>query len=138
MFNQKKSHGSHNLHIDTLIGEQCTLQGDMSSQHSIKIDGGIIGHVISEGMIIVGEKGWIKGNAQAKELVVFGRIEGDITAQSLDLKASAQISGNIDTHTLQVDSGAVYQGSVRMHSQNSNALPEQLTATPSKALPVAE
>ena len=86
MFNSKKSsNNGSSMNIDTLIGEQCTLQGNISSHNSVKIDGGIVGHVASEGMVIVGDKGWIKGNIQAKELLVFGRIEGDITAQNLDL-----------------------------------------------------
>lgn len=133
MFSQKKSAAQH-MNIDTLIGEHCTLQGNIGSQNSIKIDGGIIGHVASEGMVIIGESGWVKGNLRAKELLVFGRVEGDIETHNLDLKASAHIHGNIDTHTLQVDPGAIYQGSVTMHSQSANALSD--TAT--QALPAAE
>ena len=137
MFNSKKSSSGNgsSMNIDTLIGEHCTLQGNISSHNSVKIDGGIVGHVASEGMVIVGDKGWIKGNIQAKELLVFGRIEGDITAQNLDLKASAHINGNIDTHSLQIEPGAVYQGSVVMHSQNTAALPDH---SPTLTLPAAD
>lgn len=137
MFSNKKNGNSQTMNIDTLIGEHCALQGNMNSQNSIKIDGGIVGNVASEGVIVVGEKGWIRGNTQARELLVFGRIEGDITTQSLDLRASAHIHGNIDTHTLQVDPGAVYQGNVIMHSQSSAALPDHNSAD-IKALPTAD
>lgn len=135
MFNAKKNNNL-SMNIDTLIGESCTIEGNIRSQNSIKIEGGIHGNVGSEGMVIVGEKGWIKGNIQARELLVFGRIEGDIVAQNLDLKASAHIAGNIDTHTLQVEPGAVYQGNVFMHSSQSNALPDHGAAA--KALPAGE
>lgn len=131
MFKNKKSGTTQNMNIDTLIGEHCALQGNISSQNSIRIDGGIVGNVASEGMIVIGEKGWIKGNAQTKELVVYGRIEGDVMAQNLDLKASAHISGCIDTHSLQVEPGAVYQGKVTMHSKNITALPDDISPTKS-------
>lgn len=133
MFNNKKSNSStQSMNIDTLIGEQCAVQGNLTSQNSIKIEGGIVGNVISDGMIIIGENGWVKGNTQAKELLVFGRIEGDIVTQNLDLKSSACITGGIETHTLQVEPGAVYQGNITMHSTSAqHTLPDM----GSKALP---
>lgn len=117
MFNSKKPAAAGQ--IDTLIGEQCHLQGNLKSQNSIRIEGRIIGNVACEGMVVVGEKGRIEGNIEAKDLLVYGRIEGDITAGNLDLKTTAHISGNIDTHTLQVEPGAVYQGSVTMKNQQT-------------------
>ena len=52
--------------------------------------------------------------AGASDLLVLGRLEGNVFAQRLHLQASARILGNIETQSLQVDPGAHYQGSVTM------------------------
>lgn len=100
--------------IDTLIAEQCTLEGDLTTQNSIKVDGRIQGTLRAEGRAIIGETGVVKGDVHAVDLLVLGRLEGNVHAQRLHLHASAQIHGNIEAETLQVDPGARYQGSVTM------------------------
>ena len=100
--------------IDTLIAEQCTLEGDLTAQNSVKIDGRIKGTLRAEGRAIIGTTGVVQGDVHAPDLLVLGRLEGNVFAQRLHLQASARILGNIETQSLQVDPGAHYQGSVTM------------------------
>ncbi|MFD1711232.1 polymer-forming cytoskeletal protein [Ottowia sp. GY511] len=100
--------------IDTLIAEQCTLEGDLTTQNSVKVDGQIKGTLRAEGRAIIGETGVVKGDVHAADLLVLGRLEGNVFAQRLHLQASANIHGNISTESLQVDPGARYHGSVSM------------------------
>ncbi|MDO5692171.1 MAG: polymer-forming cytoskeletal protein [Pseudomonadota bacterium] len=100
--------------IDTIIADQCTLEGDLTTKNSIKVDGRIQGTLRAEGRAIIGETGSVKGDVHAADLLVLGRLEGNVHAQRLHLQASAQIHGNIEAETLQVDPGARYQGSVTM------------------------
>ena len=107
--------------ITTLIGEGCTIQGNITSKAYIKIDGKIIGDLTVEGGVILGENGHITGNVRSNEVIAYGKIEGDVHADSLHLKSSCSILGNIETQSLQIDSGAVYQGGVTMQKSHSNA-----------------
>lgn len=100
--------------IDTLIAQHCTLEGNLSTQNSIKVDGRIHGTLRAEGLAIIGEAGLVQGDVHATELLVLGRLEGDVYAKRLHLKSSAHIQGNIETESLQVDPGAHYHGSVNM------------------------
>lgn len=59
----------------------------------------------------------VVGDVEATDLLVFGRLEGNILAKTVQLKPSARILGNIDTEMLLVDPGALYQGSVVMRGQ---------------------
>lgn len=106
--------------IDTLIGTQCRIQGDIFSQQSIKIDGQITGNVQAGGMVIVGENGTINGDIRSHELMVFGKVEGLVEVDKLQLKNTAHVAGNIRTKSLLVEEGAVYAGDIRM-DQTSNA-----------------
>lgn len=100
--------------IDTVIAEHCTLEGDLTTKNSIKVDGRIQGTLRAESRAIIGETGSVKGDVHAADLLVLGRLEGNVFAQRLHLHPSAQIHGNIEADTLQVDPGARYQGSVTM------------------------
>ena len=100
--------------IDTLIGTQCRIQGDIFSQQSIKIDGQITGNVQAGGMVIVGENGVINGDIRSHELMVFGKVEGLVEVDKLQLKNTAHVTGNIRTKSLLVEEGAVYAGDIRM------------------------
>ncbi|QTD43881.1 bactofilin family protein [Ottowia testudinis] len=117
--------------IDTVIAEQCTLEGDLTTKNSIKVDGRIQGTLRADGRAIIGETGVVKGDVYAADLVVLGRLEGNVHAQRLHLQASAQIHGNIEAETLQVDPGARYQGSVTM--RDAGAAAAALPFTPSPA-----
>lgn len=105
--------------IDTVIAEHCTVEGDLTTQHSIKVDGKLKGTLRAEGRAIIGETGVVRGDVHAADLLVLGRLEGNVYAQHLHLQASAHIQGNISTDTLQVDPGARYQGSVSMHDASA-------------------
>ena len=122
MFNNKKAENLSitNTNINTLVGEGCQIKGDIRSKNSIKVDGEIQGHLNIEGSVIMGENSRIQGDIHCEDLIIFGRLDGNIIARQLHLKNSAQIYGNIEVQVLQVDPGAVYQGSVLMQSSTSN------------------
>ena len=104
--------------ITTIIAEDCTINGGIDCKAYIKIDGQALGGVISEG-IVLGQKGYIKGDAKAKEIIVYGKIEGSVYADNLILKSTAVINGNIKIKSFQVESGAMYKGSVEMDTETN-------------------
>jgi len=125
MFSSKKKENEITItstNITTLIAEDCVIEGSIESKACIKIDGKVLGDVNSGG-VILGQKGYVKGNVRTKELLVHGTIEGDAYAENLIMKATGVVLGNIQVKTLQVDTGAVYKGNVSMDFNNSVAFP---------------
>lgn len=118
--------------IDTLLGSSCTVNGDIITKTSLKIDGSVNGNVSADGVVVVAERGNIKGDVKCKELVVFGAIEGMINTENLHLQPSAKINGEINTQSLQVEAGAVYQGAVNMQSKAAAQNPKLNTVVGSK------
>ena len=84
--------------VDTLISQHCTIQGNLQAI----------------GQAIIGEHGLVMGDVHSTDLLVFGRLEGNVRAKAVQLKPTARILGNIETETLEVEPGAFYQGSVTM------------------------
>ncbi|MFV0600827.1 MAG: polymer-forming cytoskeletal protein [Brachymonas sp.] len=100
--------------VDTLISQHCTVEGNLLTQNSVKVDGRIQGNLQAMGQAIIGEHGLVMGDVHSTDLLVFGRLEGNVRAKAVQLKPTARILGNIETETLQVEPGAFYQGSVTM------------------------
>lgn len=123
MFNNKKTAdlSLSNANISTLIGEGCHIQGNIHAKNSIKVDGHIQGNLTIEGSVIMGEKSHVQGDITCADLIVLGRLDGNITARQLQLKHTAQIYGNIEAQILQVEPGAIYQGSVSMQAPSSSS-----------------
>lgn len=113
--------------INTIIGEGCEIKGGITSKNSVKIDGNILGDLNIDGSVIIGDKGHIQGDVRCADLVVFGRLDGNIVTQQLQLKRTAHIHGNIEAQSFQVEPGAVYQGSVSMKSTPAPQANESVT-----------
>ncbi len=125
MFGSKKNNAPSmpalNQPVDTLISQHCVIEGNLATQNSVKLDGCIHGNLLAKGLVIVGESGVVQGDLHSADLLVFGRVEGNIRAQSVQLKPTAHILGKIETALFQVEPGAHYQGEVSMGQ--ANALP---------------
>lgn len=123
MFGHKKSEKTlSNTDITSLIGENCTVDGNITAAAYLKIDGKVLGNLTIEGGVILGENGYIKGNIKSDEVIVYGRIDGDVYASNLQLKNTAAILGDIEAQTLQIDPGATYQGTVSMQAKHTPQL----------------
>lgn len=129
MFNNKKNSNTLALtepameNITTIIAEDCNIGGLIDCKAYIKIDGQVMDSVKSLNGIVLGQKGYIKGDAKAKEIIIHGKIEGNVFADSLVLKSTGIITGNIQVKTLQIEAGATYKGSVNMESDVNFAAP---------------
>ena len=104
--------------ISTLISEGCILDGNIKAPDFARIDGQITGDVMVDEGLILGEKGTIHGNIITKELFIYGTVNGNIQASSIEIKSTGKVHGEIRTQTLSVESGAIYNGTLSM-TQNS-------------------
>jgi len=105
---------AQNTSAPTLISKGCVVHGRIESDVFVRIDGNIKGDLIIAEGLIIGEHGIIEGNIKAREIVVFGTVNGNVTADSIDIKSSGNILGELHTNSLQVETGATYIGNVIM------------------------
>ena len=75
------------------------------------IDGKIEGQILSEsGKVTIGEQADIKGDINAGDVHVYGRVNGNIRSNRCHLKDHAVITGDITTAVLSMDEGARLSG----------------------------
>jgi cytoskeletal protein CcmA (bactofilin family) len=98
-----------------LIGQGTTITGDLTCKGDIRIDGEIIGNVISLAKVVIGVTGSVKGDVIGSNADISGVLTGDLTVNdTLFLKGSAVLNGDIVTNKLIVEAGAVFTGNCNM------------------------
>ena len=108
--------------INTLIGMNCELSGDFTSQGSARIDGKVDGNVSVAGSLILGAGSIINGNITAESVLIGGEVTGNVAApEKAELTATAKVLGDITTKIIVIDEHAVFQGKCDMNQ----AVPER-------------
>jgi cytoskeletal protein CcmA (bactofilin family) len=113
MFAKKKEMLSDSK-IATIISEGCFIEGKITADGSVRIDGEITGDVHVKQGVILGTSGKIIGNVHAAELIVFGSLQGNIQTESLEMKQTGKIIGDITTNQMSMELGAKHNGRVAM------------------------
>ena len=101
--------------VDTLIGPQVTLRGDLEFSGGLYIEGRIVGRVTAadgeRAVLVIGEAGSIEGEVRAPIVMIDGRLDGDVHATDrVELGAKARVTGNVHYRTVEMHAGAQLTG----------------------------
>lgn len=98
-----------------LIGAGTMIEGDITTNGDIRIDGALTGSINVKGKLVVGVSGTVEGEIICQNADVSGTIKGKIgVAELLSLKASSKLTGDIITNKIAVEPGATFSGSCSM------------------------
>ena len=95
--------------VPSLVSTDLEITGDLKTPGEVQLDGTIEGNVAC-GKLMVGENACIPGLVEADEVVIRGKIIGQIKAHSVELAKTAHVVGDIWHDTLAVDAGAFLEG----------------------------
>ena len=102
----------------TAIGENCTIDGDITFDKTIEIHGKITGTVkIAENcttaMLIIKKNGIVEGDVYGDEVVIEGEVIGNVTGKKkITIKSSSFVSGNVYYDILDMNGGATVNGNL--------------------------
>jgi len=116
--------------LNTVIGKGSVIEGLITVQSSIRIDGRVQGQVQASDSLVVGKEGEIEGEVKVRNAIIGGRVKNRVLATGkVVLEAHAIVHGEVKTGKLVIDEGAVFDGNCAM-SENSRplALPENAKA----------
>lgn len=112
---EKEGGKSNGASVDTLIGRQTELQGDIRFSGGLHIDGTVKGKIMADSdknaTLSISESGRIEGDVRVPNLVLNGIIEGDVHAtQRITLSAHARVNGDVYYKVIEMSSGAMVNG----------------------------
>lgn len=115
MFKKNKKHHRKASRIDTLIGENTHIKGDIHFSGGLRIDGKVTGNVIADegepALLTLSEKGRIEGEIRVPYQLINGHVKGDIYAsEHIELAVQAHIDGNVFYRYIEIAMGAAMNG----------------------------
>ena len=118
MFDKKPKSYTDLLGKTNRIVEGTTIHGDIVSPADFRLDGELIGNFTSNGKLVIGPKGSVKGNIICNTADIEGKFEGLIKVEEiLNIKETASIIGEVEIGKLAVEPGAVFNASCVMFSK---------------------
>ena len=102
--------------VPSIIGEDLTIKGNVTSKGEIQVDGEIEGDIRC-GSLLLGDKGQVRGGVTAEDVVVRGHIVGSIRGLRVTLQAQCHVEGDIFHQGLAIEQGAYFEGKCR-HADN--------------------
>lgn len=114
-----------------VLSSDVEIKGSIKFSHDLIIDGRIEGEVHSDGALTVGENANIKGEIKTRTVVIFGKVEGNITVQErCELKSNAVLVGDIAAGTLSIEEGATFMGQSQVGKKADNSARPGMSAAP--------
>lgn len=109
-----------NKHVETMIGEDVIISGELKLSGGAIISGMIKGDVITSGIIRLTTTGVVEGNVIASEATIGGEIRGNVRAQKIILRENSKVDGDIIYKKLIIEEGATFQGRCDLDTDDSS------------------
>ena len=123
------------------IGKSLAIKGQISGTEDLYIDGEVEGTVeLKDHNITVGPNGRVSANLHGRDVVVLGRVKGNIRAvDRLEIRKTGSLMGDIITARVVIEDGAYFKGSIDIQKPGAKAEPapvsSSLSSTPSVSAP---
>ncbi|ULQ58695.1 polymer-forming cytoskeletal protein [Brucepastera parasyntrophica] len=97
--------------INTLIGPDSFVKGELKISGFVRIDGDIDGNLETTGRIIIGENARIRGNISSNVVTIGGIVQGDVIApEGVTILSTGLVLGTILTKHLQIEDSVIING----------------------------
>lgn len=103
--------------IDSFIGSDSTLSGDIFSKRSLCIEGVVEGNVFADGSVLIGKTAYISGNIESHNASISGEVKGSVIVKDyVKLTSTSKVFGDIHAANFITDEGSVFNGKCYMSS----------------------
>jgi cytoskeletal protein CcmA (bactofilin family) len=103
--------------FETVLGTNSTLEGHLTSNSNVRLDGTFSGTLEIGGNVLVGETAQINADINARNISIAGAVRGNVTGKKVQLLRTARLWGDIRATALTTEEGAFIDGKITMISQ---------------------
>ncbi len=113
--------------IDTLVGVNTDMKGDISFSGGLRIDGKVKGNITARAddnsTLVLSENAVVTGDVSVPHMVINGKIKGNVrSSERLELQAKAEITGDVVYKVLEIAAGAQVNGSLTRVSEKGEVI----------------
>jgi len=110
------------------IGKGLFIKGEITGSESLYIDGRVEGSLNLPGnRVTVGRNGQVAANITAREIVVLGKVKGNVSATDrVDIRAEGSLNGDVSAARISIEDGAFFKGGIDIRKPDAKpaAVPE--------------
>src|SRR5271168_4068504 len=122
------------------IGKSLVVKGEVTGSESLYIDGKVEGAINLPGnRVTVGRNGQVSANISAREVVVLGKVRGNINASDrVDIRSEGSLTGDVIAQRISIEDGAFFKGGIdiRKPGQGKDGVPAAAVSNAEKAVAV--
>ncbi len=114
MQNQRITDTIAESELKNVLTASTVISGEIKGQGDLSVDGQLTGNIDIKGLLFIGRKGNFNGEATAENIIIEGRIEGQIKANvKIEIRSSGHILGNIICQQIVIAEGAFLDGKIK-------------------------
>lgn len=119
------------------IGKSLVIKGEVTGSESLYIDGRVEGSInLSGNRVTVGRNGVVAANINAREIVVLGKVRGNLTASDrVDIRSDGSLTGDVIAARISIEDGAYFKGGIDIRKGGQ---PQSKPNGEDKSIPASE
>mgnify|MGYP003572009391 CR=1 FL=1 len=104
--------------IDTLLGPNTEIHGDVNFSGGLRVDGKLVGNVSAKdasnnSLLTISEQGEVSGNVTVPHVVINGIVNGNVSSSGkVLLQSKAKIVGDVYYSSIEMELGATVNGNM--------------------------
>ncbi len=100
---------------NTVIGSSITVDGEISGDENLVIQGTVKGRIAVSQNVFVENSGTLEADVEAETVEVGGAVTGNITAGArVEIKADGKMVGDVKSPRISIADGALFKGNIDM------------------------
>lgn len=115
------------------IGKSLVIKGEVTGSEALYIDGRVEGSInLAGNRVTVGRNGVVSANINAREIVVLGKVRGNLTASDrVDIRSDGSLTGDVVAARISIEDGAFFKGGIDIRKAGQKPNGEEVKAASS-------
>jgi cytoskeletal protein CcmA (bactofilin family) len=136
------SSGSPTAADRATIDKSLWITGEVIGSESLYVDGKVEGAItIPDRRVTVSRDAQVSANITAREVVIFGKVSGSITASDrVDIRSEGSVTGDVTAQRITIGDGAFFKGGIdisRPGRQEGRIVATEASSSESRKVPIA-
>jgi cytoskeletal protein CcmA (bactofilin family) len=106
----------------SLVSRSVSIEGDIQGAENAQIEGHIKGSIRLDGDIIIGSAAVVEADVEGNNIIIKGTVIGNVTAREhLEIQSTGKMNGDITARSIDFKDGSSFEGRSQMIKNRRNS-----------------